>query len=175
LCTGDCCKLGGLQGNNLLHYLQNEKEEATNFSGGKKLKYRERKRAYYQENACNDSFICMRCGKLVSPDGAGSNHRNHCPYCLCSSHVDDTPGDRAANCNGIMEPIGVWVRKDGEWAIVHRCIRCGRLSSNRIAADDSQIKLMSIALKPLAQPPFPLENIGLSKPELQKEVCYDED
>ena len=24
-----------------------------------------------------------------------------------------------------MEPIGVWVRKNGEWALIHRCKRCG--------------------------------------------------
>ena len=56
-----------------------------------------------------------------------------------------------------MEPIGVWVRKNGEWAVIHRCKRCGTLSSNRIAADDDPVKLMSIAVKPLASPPFPLE------------------
>ena len=48
-----------------------------------------------------------------------------------------------------MEPIGVWVRSDGEWAIVHRCKRCGKLSSNRIAADDNPMKLMAIAMKPV--------------------------
>ena len=58
-----------------------------------------------------------------------------------------------------MEPAAVWVRKGGEWAIIHRCRRCGALSSNRIAADDNPMKLMSIALKPLANPPFPLERI----------------
>ena len=31
------------------------------------------------------------------------------------------------------------------------------LSSNRVAADDNPMKLMSIAMKPLSQPPFPLE------------------
>ena len=31
-----------------------------------------------------------------------------------------------------MEPIAVWVRKNGEWAIIHRCKVCGALSSNRI-------------------------------------------
>ena len=36
-----------------------------------------------------------------------------------------------------MEPIAVWVRKNGEWAIIHRCKICGALSSNRIAADDN--------------------------------------
>ena len=62
-------------------------------------------------------------------------------------------------CGGIMEPVAVWVRKGGEWAIVHRCTLCGTLRSNRTAADDNPMKLMSIALKPLANPPFPLERI----------------
>lgn len=47
-----------------------------------------------------------------------------------------------------MEPVAVWVRKGGEWAIIHRCKRCGALSSNRVAADDNPMKLMSIAMKP---------------------------
>lgn len=58
-----------------------------------------------------------------------------------------------------MEPVGVWVRKNGEWAIIHRCKICGHFSSNRVAADDNPMKLMSIAMKPLCQPPFPLEKI----------------
>jgi hypothetical protein len=95
----------------------------------------------------------------VVPEAAGSAHRNHCPNCLSSLHVDEEPGDRAADCGGIMEPIGVWVRKGGEWAVIHRCRRCGKLDSNRIAADDNPMKLMSIALKPLTLPPFPLERI----------------
>ncbi len=123
------------------------------------MSYRERKRAYYQENSCQDSFICKNCGRLITPDGAGTSHRNHCPHCLASVHLDDKPGDRAANCGGIMEAVSVWVRKNGEWAIIHRCSKCGQLSSNRIAADDSQLKLMSIALRPLAQPAFPLEDL----------------
>ena len=92
------------------------------------------------------------------PQGAGSSHRNHCPNCLASLHLDVEPGDRAADCGGIMDPVAVWVRKNGEWAVIHRCRRCGALSSNRAAADDNP-KLMSIALRPLGQPPFPLERI----------------
>ena len=65
----------------------------------------------------------------------------------------------ASGCGGIMEPIAVWVRRGGEWAIIHRCRRCGALSSNRVAADDNPMKLMSIAMKPLCQPPFPQERI----------------
>ncbi len=58
-----------------------------------------------------------------------------------------------------MEPIAVWVRRGGEWAVIHRCRRCGKLGSNRTAADDNPMKLMSIAMRPLCQPPFPLERI----------------
>ena len=45
---------------------------------------------------------------------AGSDHRNHCPNCLSSLHVDEEPGDRASDCGGIMEPVAVWVRKGGD-------------------------------------------------------------
>lgn len=110
----------------------------------------------YRSAPCNDSFTCKVCGAAVSPEAAGSSHRNHCPHCLSSVHLDNTPGDRAALCGGIMDPIGVWVRKDNEWAIIHRCRSCGELHSNRIAADDNPTLLMSIAVRPLAQPPFPL-------------------
>ncbi len=116
-------------------------------------------KGYYKNHACKDSFECKTCGRLITSVGAGTQHRNHCSNCLCSFHVDDEPGDRASDCGSIMEPVAVWVRKDGEWAIIHRCRRCGKFSSNRIAADDNPMKLMSIAMKPLTSPPFPLERI----------------
>lgn len=117
-------------------------------------------RGYYQSHACEDSFSCKVCGRLAVSAGAGSEHRNHCPNCLSSLHVDNEPGDRAADCGGVMEPIGVWVRKGGEWAVIHRCRRCGKISSNRVAADDNPVKLVSIAVRPLAMPPFPLERLN---------------
>lgn len=125
---------------------------------------RENKRKLYEKNydqmyPCTDCFTCKVCGRQIVPSGAGSAHRNHCPNCLTSLHLDREPGDRAANCGEIMEPVAVWVRKNGEWAVIHRCKRCGALSSNRVAADDNPMKLMSIALKPLCCPPFPLERI----------------
>ena len=122
----------------------------------KRKKYEKR---YYKTHPCHDSFTCKYCGRPVVSAGAGSGHRNHCPNCLRSLHVDEEPGDRASDCGGIMEPVAVWVRKNGEWAIIHRCSRCGKLSSNRVAADDNPMKLMSIAMKPLCLPPFPLERI----------------
>ena len=116
-------------------------------------------KGYYKTHPCQQTFTCKVCGRMVVPHGAGSNHRNHCPNCLCSLHVDNEPGDRAADCGGLMEPVAVWVRKRNEWSIIHRCRRCGVLHTNRVAADDNPMKLMSIALKPLCQPPFPLERI----------------
>ena len=104
-------------------------------------------------------FTCRVCGCPVSPEGAGTRNRNHCPRCLHSVHRDGVPGDRAAGCGGVMEPVGVWVRRGGEWALIHRCRACGVLHSNRVAADDDPVKLMSLAVRPLAQPPFPLEHL----------------
>ena len=94
----------------------------------------------------------MRSAGAKLPEGAGSDHRNHCPYCLSSVHVDNEPGDRASECHGVMEPISVWVRKNGEWAVIHRCTVCGKMGSNRIAADDNPMKLMALALRLLRQP-----------------------
>lgn len=122
-------------------------------------KKRSFEKGYYKTHANHEIFTCKVCGREVIPDGASTDHRNHCPNCLSSLHVDEEPGDRASDCGGIMEPVSVWVKKNGEWAIVHRCKRCGAFSSNRIAADDNPMKLMSIAMKPLTAPPFPLERI----------------
>ena len=58
-----------------------------------------------------------------------------------------------------MQPIAVWVKPDGEWALIHRCQRCGVLHSNLIAGDDAEVVLLSLALQPLAKPAFPLESL----------------
>lgn len=116
-------------------------------------------RNHTKARARDKGFTCRVCGLIVPPEGGGTQHRNHCPNCLSSLHLDDVPGDRAADCGGVMEPVAVWVRRDGEWAVIHRCRRCGALSSNRVAADDNPLKLMSIAVRPLAAPPFPLEHL----------------
>lgn len=70
-------------------------------------------KGYYKTHRCNDTFSCRVCDRLVFPTPTGGDHRNHCPNCLSSLHVDQEPGDRAADCGGIMDPIGVWVRKRG--------------------------------------------------------------
>lgn len=106
------------------------------------------------------SFTCIRCGASVAPDAHGTRQRNHCPACLWSRHLDVRPGDRAAGCAGPMEPITIWAKTDGEWSLVHRCEQCGTVRTNRIAGDDNEAALMSLAVRPLSAPPFPLERIG---------------
>jgi hypothetical protein len=44
-----------------------------------------------------------------------------------------------------MEPIGVDIREDGEWAIVHRCRGCSTVRVNRIAGDDNPYVLENLA------------------------------
>ena len=107
-----------------------------------------------------DHFRCGHCHYDVPTDAVGTAHRNHCPTCLWSRHLDDAPGDRAANCGSSMEPIAIHVRGDGEWVLVHRCCGCGELHLNRTAGDDNVLLLVQLAVKPMARPPFPLEVLG---------------
>ena len=122
----------------------------------KKRKY---DRRYFRTHPCTDSFTCKNCGWPVVSAGAGSSHRNHCPNCLYSVHLDNSPGDRESDCHGRMEPIGVWVRKNGEWAVIHRCTVCGKISSNRAAADDNHMMLMAGARRPFGSPAISQRNI----------------
>ena len=93
-------------------------------------------------------FRCLHCEALVSVDPllSGVNNRNHCPCCLWSRHLDlHTPGDRLAACKGKMQPVGLSRKpgrnkyapaRSGELLLVHLCVDCGRVSLNRLAADD---------------------------------------
>jgi hypothetical protein len=106
-------------------------------------------------------ITCAHCQQTFSSQAPGTSHRNHCPHCLWSVHLDQIPGDRQAGCDGDMEPIAVWVKPNGEWSLVHRCRSCGVLHSNRIAGDDMEVLLLSLALRPLARPAFSLEHLSV--------------
>ena len=105
-------------------------------------------------------FTCLHCRREVAGQSCGTRHRNHCPYCLWSRHLDEEPGDRRCACRAPMAPIGIEVRDDGEWAIIHRCTGCGTLRTNRVAGDDHELALLALALRPLARPAFPLDLLG---------------
>jgi hypothetical protein len=110
-------------------------------------------------------FTCIHCNLHVPGEAWGTRHRNHCPGCLFSRHLDDSPGDRNSPCRAPMAPIGIEVKTGGrtdadggEWAIIHRCTACGVIRTNRIAGDDSERALLGLALRPLARPAFPLDD-----------------
>lgn len=87
--------------------------------------------------ARNDPFVCGHCGTDVTPIIYGGSYRNHCPICLWSKHVDaDTPGDRANTCQGLMQPVGVFTKRTGEYVLIHKCTNCEFERYNRIAGDD---------------------------------------
>ena len=79
-----------------------------------------------------EDFVCEQCGQTVKGDG----YTNHCPDCLFSKHVDINPGDRAEECQGLMEPIAVEI-KSGEYTILHRCLRCGFERKNKATDKDN--------------------------------------
>jgi hypothetical protein len=60
----------------------------------------------------------------------------------------------------MMAPIAIAVRGDGEWLVLHRCGGCDSLRLNRTAGDDNPMLLLQLAVRPLAQPPFPLELVA---------------
>jgi hypothetical protein len=103
-----------------------------------------------------EEFLCENCQKKV-PFSAfiGTKHRNHCPFCLWSKHVDfKESGDRKSKCQGLMKPIGLTLKKEkekkyektkeGEIMIIHQCIKCGKISLNRIARDDKEKEIIKV-------------------------------
>ncbi|MDP2587804.1 MAG: RNHCP domain-containing protein [bacterium] len=81
-------------------------------------------------------FTCVHCHTLVLLKALGTQNRNHCPRCLWSRHVDESVGDRSADCLESMEPIGLTTKSNQELMLVHRCTGCGKVSKNRLAGDD---------------------------------------
>lgn len=106
--------------------------------------YRNRERAP-RFPASEETFRCVHCKLLVGTTPSGGRHRNHCPYCLYSRHVDErTPGDRASACGASMAPVAYFLRPKGEQVLVHRCLGCGFERYCRIAADDSEAVLEAL-------------------------------
>jgi rubrerythrin len=87
-----------------------------------------------------EDFTCGRCGAAVAGDG----YTNHCPRCLWSRHVDVNPGDRAADCGGLMEPVEVSSKRD-RYVILHRCTVCGHERRNKVAPGDNFEVLLKVS------------------------------
>ena len=108
---------------------------------------------------CSAAFLCQHCKTTIPGNAPGTDHRNHCPNCLWSLHVDLRTGDRRSGCRGLMEPVGIATSYNAEWTLIHRCKSCGMIRMNRIAGDDNALLLLSLALRPLSRPPFPLDQL----------------
>ena len=87
-----------------------------------------------------EDFICEHCGTKVQ----GNGYTNHCPHCLYSKHVDINPGDRAADCHGLMEPIDI-EQKDGKYIVVQQCQKCGFIRRNKIESSDDFEAVLDIS------------------------------
>lgn len=94
----------------------------------------------------NQNFTCRNCNKIVSKHPSSS--RDHCPYCLIGLHVDIYPGDRANECCGILEPIGI--RSVGQKIqIVYHCNICKQRVNNVIALDDNHDLIQKLSTIPV--------------------------
>ncbi len=107
-------------------------------------------------NNTSGDFECLACGASVSANAmlSGVRNRNHCPYCLSSRHLDQfEAGDRLSACKAPMKPVGLTLKRIakkyagrgyGELMLVHQCDDCGKLSINRIAADDDVRQILAV-------------------------------
>ena len=83
----------------------------------------------------NENFICLHCGFQVPK--AQSTCRDHCPKCLYSLHVDLNPGDRSADCGGLLVPVSYFLHKKKGIMINYVCEKCGALRLNKFLEQDS--------------------------------------
>lgn len=115
-------------------------------------------RTYTRSRGLQDTFgdfVCMHCHRLVQVHElfSGVHNRNHCPHCLSSRHLDlFEAGDRLSACKGRMQAVALTLKQNankysldsGELMLVHVCTECGKVSINRIAADDDNDLILRI-------------------------------
>ena len=91
----------------------------------------------------DEEFICENCGKKVKK--LGYSCRNHCPYCLYSKHLDINPGDRSADCYGMLEPIRLEIDSKKGYVIIFKCKKCGAIRKNKTAKDDNMDLIIELS------------------------------
>lgn len=93
-----------------------------------------------------ENFTCRKCGKETIGDG----YTDHCSYCLWSKHVDVDPGDRLANCGGLMKPIGVEVKSD-RYTIYYQCQKCKYRHRIRAQENDDFEIILKLTKEPVIE------------------------
>lgn len=91
---------------------------------------------------CKEDFQCGQCGYFVE----GNGYTNHCPKCLYSKHVDVNPGDRSAECGGLMEPVFIEPEKGGQ-KLTHQCVVCGHEKKNKVVPEDDFEAILKLSRK----------------------------
>ena len=143
-------------------HLEEDEQDYTRSDYGRKK--------YHTRASEDESFKCKHCRRFIGSLPSGGHHRNHCPFCLYSLHVDDRrTGDRQSICKSRMQAIGSFQRRNGEYVLVHRCLGCGFERFNRIAADDDFELVLALPTLP------PRANSGKKVPvwEEQQQVDLD--
>ena len=87
-----------------------------------------------------EDFTCNNCGDVTR----GTGYTNHCHNCLYSKHVDVDPGDRQADCGGMMQPIRI-EQEGKEETVVHQCVQCSHVKRNKIQDSDKREVILAIA------------------------------
>lgn len=77
----------------------------------------------------------------------GNGYTNHCPKCLWSRHVDNNPGDRAADCGGMMKPISATPDGNG-FVIIHKCEKCGKTINQHSSDNDDIDAIIALSTNP---------------------------
>jgi len=89
---------------------------------------------------------CGNCGNIFSLSVPGGKHRDHCPLCLYSVHIDNKPGDRNAWCGAgthdnwtpsKLVPVGITTLNHVP-SIAYKCEKCGAVKINKNATDDNK-------------------------------------
>ncbi len=137
------------------------KKEENKIKEESELEEKKREKKFSREE--RERFRCTHCHAWVSLIAIGTKHRNHCPVCLWSKHVDVKLGDRGSVCDGSMVPIGFTFKKEGidrytkklkrgELMVIHQCVKCGKIFINRLAGDDSSRAVVRIFKESLNMP-----------------------
>jgi hypothetical protein len=100
-----------------------------------------------------EDFTCLHCQAEVH----GTGYTNHCPRCLWSRHVDVYPGDRAATCHALMEPVAALSEGD-ETIVVQRCTGCGHLWRNKVSPADDRDAVFALFGRAAPHPETPPPN-----------------
>ena len=87
-----------------------------------------------------EDFVCEQCGHETK----GTGYTNHCPKCLWSKHVDIDPGDRKAECGGMMRPVAIEGSTGAGYTVHQRCEKCGFERRNKVEESDDREAILAL-------------------------------